>query len=155
MPRKSPPQCHVILPLTLNTPAFQKAWADYEEYRRQRRLPKLVPMSVQRQWDRLSDYGPGVSVAAIEQTITNGWQGIFPERVSRDMESNTPRPDMGRASLGALQMQLKQVEAQLEDIFYPGGCAFRVEPSEKNKQRAQGLLDQRLSIKLQIESLCQ
>jgi hypothetical protein len=159
MAKKSTPQCHVILPLTLNTPAFQKAWADYEEYRRQRRLPKLIPMSVQRQWDKLSDHGETVAIAAIDQTITNGWQGIFPERVQADAPL-AGRPmggnaQSGRSSLGALQMQLKAVESQLEDIFYPGGCAFRVEPSEKNKQRAQGLLDQRLSIKLQIESLCQ
>jgi hypothetical protein len=116
-------------------------------------------MSVQKQWDRLSDYGPGVAIAAIDETIRSGWQGLWPERVQADAPL-AGRPMGGnaqssRSSLGALQMQLKSVESQLEDIFYPGGCAFRVEPSEKNKQRAQDLLAQRLSIKLQVNSLCQ
>lgn len=91
------------------------------------------------------------------------WQAAARNCKRRSVARNAPmagRPmggnaQSGRSSLGALQMQLKAVEAQLEDIFYPGGCAFRVEPSEKNKQRAQALLAQRLSIKLQVESLCQ
>lgn len=58
-----------------------------------------------------------------------------------------------RASLGALQMQLKAVENDLESIFYPGGCTYKVEPSPENQARAQQLLDQRLKLKRQIESI--
>ena len=157
MPKRSTPDSHVTLPLTLNTPDFIQAWEDYVEYRRQRRLPKLVPMSVQRQWDRLSDYGPEVAIEAINQTIASGWQGLFPERVNDQRAGPLPggRP-APRASLGALQLQLKQVESKLEDIFYPGGCAFRVDPSPENRERAKVLLDQRLNLKRQIDELsCQ
>lgn len=156
-PKQSTHQGYVTLPIALNTPDFEKAWQDYVEYRRQRRLPKLVPMSVQRQWDKLSDYGVAVAIAAIEQTITNGWQGIFPDRVSRDMAADAPRSGVGgpRASLGALQMQLKQVEQELEGIFYPGGAAWQVEPSKENRERANRLLEQRKRLKLQIEEFSQ
>lgn len=151
MPAKSSPTGNVTIPLNLNTPEFEAAWNEYVAYRRERRLPKLLPRSVQKQWDKLSDAGPGAAIAAINDTIAQGWTGIF---VRPEQGLPTGRPS-ARASLGALQMQLKAVENDLEDIFYPGGCAFRVEPSEKNKQRAQDLLAQRLSIKLQVNSLCQ
>jgi hypothetical protein len=157
MPSRTTPISHATVPLNLNTPQFLSAWDEYVQYRRERRLPKLLPRSVQKQWDRLSDFGPEVAVEAINETVRQGWIGIFPERVTERGAGQLPgRGSAPRASLGALQMQLKQVEAQLEDIFYPGGCAFRVEPSPENRERSKHLLGQRLNLKRQIEELsCQ
>lgn len=143
---------HVTLPLTLNTPGFLAAWEEYVQYRRERRLPKLLPRSVQKQWDKLSDAGPEAAIAAIDETISQGWTGIF-LRPEQSLPAGRPA---SRSSLGALQMQLKTTESQLEDIYYPGGCAFRVEPSAENQARAKALLAQRLALKNQINELsCQ
>jgi len=152
MAKTSPHQCPVVLPLALNTPEFESAWAEYVAYRRERRLPKLLPRSVQKQWDKLSDAGPEAAIAAINDTIAQGWTGIF----IRAEQGLPAARNTARASLGALQMQLKAVENDLESIFYPGGCTYRVNPSPENRARAQRLLDQRLKLKNQIEVIsCQ
>lgn len=57
----------------------------------------------------------------------------------------------GFASLGALQMQLKLVEAEIGDILYPGGCAFRAIPSGKKADRYSELVRQRWSLKDRID----
>jgi len=143
------------LPFALNNEKFITAWEEWLQYRKERRLPKLLPRSIQKQWDALNDMGCEEAVAAIDYSIRQGFQGIYRERAP-SAPGGLGGPRMGSSSLGALQMQLKAVESQLEDIFYPGGCAFRVEPDEKNKQRAKGLLDQRLKLKNQIEVIsCQ
>ena len=152
MPKPSTPNSHVTLPFSLNTPEFEAAWSEWLQYRRERRLPRLLPRSIQKQLDALSDLGSEAAVAAINYSIRQGYQGIYQEK-SQTVLAGRPAP---RSSLGALQMQLKQVESQLEDIFYPGGCAFRVEPSPENRERAKVLLDQRLNLKRQIDELsCQ
>ena len=68
---------NATLPFQLDTPEFKKAWEDYVEYRRQSKLKKLLPMSVERQWTKMADVGPEVAIEAIDQTIANGWMGLF------------------------------------------------------------------------------
>lgn len=145
MPRK-PTNGYVTIPLNLNTPEFIAAWDEYVEYRRQRKLPKLIPVSVQKQWDRLSDFGPEAAIAAINETIAQQYQGIFPR--GENLQRRRPA-----ASLGALQLELQRIENELNDIYYPGGCAFRVEPSPSKRERAARLLDQRKNIRMKIENL--
>lgn len=147
-------QPNTTLPFELNNEHFIKAWGEWLQYRKERRLPKLLPRSVQKQWDALSDIGSEAAIAAINYSIRQGYQGIYQDK-SAALPAGPGRLRGSAASLGALQMQLKQVESQLEDIFYPGGCAFRVEPSKENRERALKLLDQRKSLKLQIEDFSQ
>lgn len=152
MPEKTSPQSHVTLPFALDTPAFTQAWNDYLEYRRQRRLPKLVAISIQKLWDKLSDYGPEVAVEALNQAVMSGWQGVFPERVQRELGVGRPQSRTAAASLGALQMQLKQVETELNEIYYPGGAQWKVDPTPEKKARAQTLMEQRKQLRMKIES---
>lgn len=149
---------HVILPLTLNSPLFVKAWDDYLNYRRQSGMRKLIPMSVQRQWDQLSDYGVEIAIKAIDQSIAQGWQGLFPDRCAIPPGGSNPKGVRGDgkdregfSSLGALQMRLKEINEELESIYYPGGCAFKVVPSNQKQGRANDLLEQRSRIKIKIE----
>lgn len=143
---------NATLPFELNNDDFIKAWDEWVQYRKERKLPRLLPRSIQKQWDALGDLGSTAAIAAINHSIRQGYQGIYEDK----SQAVLARRPTSRSSLGALQMQLKQVESQLEDIFYPGGCAFRVEPSDENRERAKRLLDQRLNLKRQIDELsCQ
>jgi hypothetical protein len=54
------------------------------------------------------------------------------------------------ASLGALQIQLKEVEAQLTEILFPGGAAFKTEPTGTQRVRYDQLMAQRKSLKERI-----
>ena len=145
------------LPIQLNDERFISKWSEYETYRKEKRLQKLLPRSVQKQWDKLADFGVEVACAAIDETIANGWAGIFPHKVSLV----SGRPDSAgvrgnggvRASLGALQMQLKQVEEELEDLIRPGGCAFPRTLTLEQSQKAERLREQRTRIKERMSCL--
>lgn len=142
------PNAEATLPFQLDTDAFKKAWAEYVEYRKERRLPRLLSRSVQKQWDKLADIGPGAAISAIDETISNGWAGIFPRCATEP--GGRPRPD-GAASLGALQMHLKTINEKISDIVFPGGCAFRVEPKGEKRAEYDRLLAQRDTITRKID----
>jgi len=90
------------LPKVLETGAFREAWADWLSYRRQRRLPDYVPRGKQMLWAHLAKYGVGAAIAAIEESITQNWQGLFPQRQapktpSESSESSHARIDRLKA----------------------------------------------------------
>ena len=68
-----------IFPEGLDSEAFREAWSDWLAYRRERRL-SVKPMTLNRQLQKLADIGPEQAAACIDASITNGWQGLFPER---------------------------------------------------------------------------
>lgn len=68
------------MPDTLLTEAFKAKWAEYVAYRRASRMKALKPASVAKQWSELAAWGHDAAVASIDQTIRNGWQGLFEPR---------------------------------------------------------------------------
>jgi len=66
----------VVIPDCLNTPAFTAAWNDFTEHRKEIKSP-MTPRAAAMQLKTLAAYVPDVAVAMIEQTITNGWKGVF------------------------------------------------------------------------------
>ncbi len=145
------------LPIALNDERFISKWSEYETYRKEKRLPKLLPRSVQKQWDRLADFGVEVACAAIDETIAQGWTGIFPHKASmapgRTDSTGVRGNGVLRATLGALQMQLKQVEEELEDLIRPGGCAFPRTLTLEQSEKAERLRQQRTRIKERMSCL--
>lgn len=70
-------------PPPLNCLEFIAKWAEYEDYRRANRMRKLKPVSVIKQWGEMSQWGLAASLAAIDRTISKGWQGIFEPDAAR------------------------------------------------------------------------
>lgn len=64
------------LPPTLDTPQFRQAWADWVQHRKEIKC-KLTPLATQKQIRQLVDWGHDKAIAAIEQSIRNGWRGLF------------------------------------------------------------------------------
>ncbi len=65
------------------------AWDEYTAYRRERKLPKLKPTTVTSQWKWLVSQGDENHQAAIiEQTIRQGWQGLFELKTERPLKGN-------------------------------------------------------------------
>jgi hypothetical protein len=82
-PPKNPP----TLPGELDTPEFHAAWERWLTHRKEIRHP-LRPTTQASQLKKLAAWGAARAVAALEQSITNGWQGIFePRDESRAGES--------------------------------------------------------------------
>ncbi len=75
-------------PEPLNTPEFRAKWQEYTAYRRERGLAALKPVSVRKQWATLAGYGIDGALRSVEQTIRNGWQGLFEPKAA--LNGTTP-----------------------------------------------------------------
>lgn len=87
---ESPGQEEIQIPHNLQTDAFAKAWESYLAYRKSSRLKALAPASIQAQLRNLSEMGHDAAIAAINQSIANGWQGIFPPKEQKPMGARKP-----------------------------------------------------------------
>lgn len=78
------------LPETLKTDAFQDAWKRFVAYRAERKKP-IYQSSMEAKWLQMESWGSDMAVQSIENTIANGWQGIFPpqgEKAKKKEESS-------------------------------------------------------------------
>ena len=62
-------------PDCLNTDEFLQIWSDWEKYRREIKK-KLTPTTIKRQLKLLAEH-PESAIEMVEQSIRNGWQGLF------------------------------------------------------------------------------
>ena len=70
----------VPIPPAINTPAFRKAWADWIADRRARKIKKYSEDGARRQLAHLAAMGEDAAIRAIEFSIANQYQGIFPPK---------------------------------------------------------------------------
>ena len=92
--KKSATAPAVVFPESLDCAEFKARWEEYLAYRGDRRLPKLLPASVNKQLGQLASYPLPVVMAAIDKTIASGWQGIFPDKAR--MPSTAVAPVAGK-----------------------------------------------------------
>ncbi len=69
-----------------------EAWQEYIAYRREARFPTLKAVSERKQRSRLAKFSSAVQAEAVEQTIANGWQGLFPEKVEQQARKSGSDP---------------------------------------------------------------
>lgn len=72
------------------------------------------------------------------------------KRRSQRFQSGSARRHQPTATLGALQMQLKAVDEELNDLLYPGGCAFQRTLTLEQARKADQLRQQRRALKERI-----
>jgi hypothetical protein len=112
------------IPDSLKTPAFEDAWERYLAYRRSSKLKALALDSVSLRMKELEHWGPEVAIAAINRTIANGWQGIFPER-EKNAKAAEPRKSFAeedrdkarRETFRGLQSAPEGANRQFDEIF--------------------------------------
>ena len=63
-------------PENLRTDSFKSAWAEWENHRKEIKK-KLTPSTVGKQLKKLSAMGEAKAIQSINDSITNGWQGLF------------------------------------------------------------------------------
>ena len=66
-----------LLPLHLQTPSFLAKWQEWERFRRLKRKP-ISRMAAVRQIKMLSEFDPLMAAQAIDNSIQNDYQGLFP-----------------------------------------------------------------------------
>jgi len=69
----------VVFPEALDTESFKAKWKEWTSYRREAKIKKLQPRSVDKQLARLTTVGLAEAMACIDKSIASGWQGLFPK----------------------------------------------------------------------------
>lgn len=93
-------------PPELNSEEFRTAWNRWVGYRREIGK-KLAPSTVSGQLAKLAAWGTEKAIRSIEQSIANGWQGLF------DPDGKTGKPMVGTDSDQAWQ-SLKQILRKID-----------------------------------------
>jgi hypothetical protein len=91
------------LPAALDTPAFREAIEGWIQHRKERKKP-VTPTAVSRLLARAAEMGEARAVAAINYSVSNGWDGVF--------ESPKSRADAARRGPG--QIDMDEVRADLD-----------------------------------------
>lgn len=78
------------LKLPFSSESFQKSWAAWIDYRKELKKP-LKPTTIKAQWKNFVKWGEKKSIESIEQSILNGWQGLFEPRTN-GWVANTKKP---------------------------------------------------------------
>jgi hypothetical protein len=81
----------VEFPTNLKTPEFEKAWKEYLEYRKNGRMKSLLPTSQVAQLKKMSEWGHDAAIKAINESISQGWQGIFEPKATFNGKQQKPR----------------------------------------------------------------
>lgn len=68
----------VEIPESLRTEAFLRAWAEWLDDRRKRRLT-VAPDTLRRQLAKLAEVGPAAAIEAINTSMMAAWKGVFPK----------------------------------------------------------------------------
>jgi hypothetical protein len=69
----------VVGSLPFSSKTFENAWFKWVDYRKEIKKP-LKPTSVDLQWKQMILWGEQKSIDSINQSITNGWTGLFETR---------------------------------------------------------------------------
>jgi hypothetical protein len=80
-----------IYPTCLDIPTFREAWGEWEAHRREKKKP-ITPRSRTMAFKQLAAMGPARAIAAIENSIANGYQGIFEGKTQQQRDTRPPGP---------------------------------------------------------------
>lgn len=64
-------------PSSLDTEAFRTAWAEFMEYRREKKKSRFARATLVLKFAEFAAWGEAKAIQAIRNTIANGWDGVF------------------------------------------------------------------------------
>jgi uncharacterized protein YdaU (DUF1376 family) len=78
------------IPASLDSELFRAAWDSFSAHRIEKRC-KMTPTMANKLLEKLVTYGQWTAIQAINASIENGWQGVFPEKIVTN--GATPSPN--------------------------------------------------------------
>lgn len=69
------------LPAAIADKLSSRAWEAYVKNRKELRCKPLTKTGAKKQMEHLSQFTEEVQIAAVAESVRNGWQGVFPEKV--------------------------------------------------------------------------
>jgi len=76
---RKPPTPLIQFPEEIDSPEFRAAWSEWRTHRKEIKHA-LTPTQERRSLKQLAEWGPVRAIAAIQWSISKGWQGIFEEK---------------------------------------------------------------------------
>jgi hypothetical protein len=106
---------------SLDTPEVREAWRRFEQHRKEIRhkLTQLASEGARRKLFELSRGQPDVAVAIIQQSIDNGWQGLFELKENtngKSHRSNNTNPQFARATFRHGPDEIKRLAELKESL---------------------------------------
>lgn len=98
----------IIMPFTSDE--FVNAWEVWLQYRQDIKKPYKSNLSVQAALKYLSKYPEHIAIEMLEQSIGNGWQGIFELKNNKDKASKIENIINEAAKGRAILKQMRQNE---------------------------------------------
>ena len=77
----------IVFPEALNCTTFKNLWKQWREHRKQIKKPMTV-LAEEKSLSKLSALSLSDAIQTVENSIANGWQGIFPDKISSPQSSN-------------------------------------------------------------------
>lgn len=96
----------IIMPF--DSHEFIEMWEMWIQFRADIKKPYKSDLSIQAQFKKLSKYPESVAIEMIEQSIANGWQGIFEVRQNGNNKPGKAEKFMDEAAKG--RELLKQMQ---------------------------------------------
>lgn len=78
----------ITVPVEINS----SAWFEFFEWRKTEKKKPITPLSAKKIFKQLAEYSHEDQAAIFDQSIRNGWQGIFPEKLNRGEHGTHQRP---------------------------------------------------------------
>lgn len=73
----------IEIPQSLDTEKFLQTWSEFRKYREEIKKP-MTSLAETKMLKRLSAYSSETAIAMLDQSIENGWQGVFEIKASRN-----------------------------------------------------------------------
>jgi hypothetical protein len=67
---------------------LKEAWVKWIRFRKEIKKP-LAPSTIEGQIKKLEKFSPDVATVAIQNSIDNGWHGLFPDKVTPQQSQTT------------------------------------------------------------------
>jgi hypothetical protein len=110
------------IPPELATPEFETAWEEWCVYRKKSKHPNVTETGAKRALAKLAKFGVEIAIAAIHESISNDWQGLFPEKLQRTHANGKPSiEDRNRAEFEKAKAAAKAEERNAGNSPNPGG----------------------------------
>lgn len=80
-------------------PLNESAWAEWLEWRQKEKKIKVGPIAAKKQTQKLCRYPPNIQQMAVDHSIENSYQGLFPEKFVRNAPERNTRATSLREDL--------------------------------------------------------
>jgi hypothetical protein len=102
-----------LVPQNLIFEVFGEVWDDFVDHRKQMKKP-LTELAAKKQLQILSEMDPQDAVTAMNNSIANGWQGIFEPKATKQQQSPSGDKPLDQWTIYELNSTIDAKKAEID-----------------------------------------